>query len=341
MPLAQGQVLCDRYRIVKLLGQGGFGAVYRAWDIHLKGTCALKENFDTSPAARSQFEHEASLLSRLRHPNLPRVTDHFMIPEQGQYLVMDYIEGRDLQALLEASNKPLPEAQVVKWLVQICRALEYLHEQKPPVIHRDIKPQNIIMTPDNKAILVDFGVSKLYDRTRKTALAARAVTPGYSPVEQYGGGTTDVCSDIYALGATAYTMLTGQIPPESIERASGTPLHPPSHFSPTMSPALDKTILKAMELHSAQRFQNVAEFRNALKVYSKPDAKLVVASTTSNMQKLRTTKAPPSKKNCAWITWIVILTLLCCCFSATVLYWFYVNGDAILQNLQRITPLVA
>lgn len=216
MALNTGQILHSRYRIVKRLGEGGFGAVYRAWDINLNGPCAIKENFDASPAAYSQFAREASLLYNLRHPNLPRVIDHFSVPGQGQYLVMDYIDGEDLQHKIDQAAGPLPEAQAIKWILQVCEALIYLHSRTPPIIHRDIKPANVRITPDGTAMLVDFGIAKVYDPERRTTLGAQAVTPGYSPFEQYGQKSTDVRTDVYALGATLYAALTGQEPPESI-----------------------------------------------------------------------------------------------------------------------------
>jgi serine/threonine protein kinase len=156
MPFVSGEILNNRYRIVKLIGQGGFGAVYRAWDNSLNQPCAVKENLDTSQEAQRQFYREATLLASLRHSNLPRVTDHFLIPGQGQYLVMDFIEGQRLADLAACHGRGLTEAEVLPWLSQVCDALTYLHSQNPPVIHRDVKPQNIIVTPAGQAILVDF-----------------------------------------------------------------------------------------------------------------------------------------------------------------------------------------
>lgn len=132
MPLSPGTVLDDRYRIVSLLGQGGFGAVYKAWDLNLNDACAVKENLDTSPEAARQFQAEATFLFRLHHNNLPRVHDTFILPGQGQYLVMDFIEGQDLQSMLNSQRGPLPEAQVVDWIGQVCEALEYMHRRSPP-----------------------------------------------------------------------------------------------------------------------------------------------------------------------------------------------------------------
>src|SRR5512136_1921134 len=169
MPLQTGQVFNNRYRIVKLLGQGGFGAVYRAWDANLNKPCALKENLDVSPEAQRQFTREATVLANLSHPNLPRVTDHFILPGQGQYLVMDFVEGDDLASILRQRGAVPPE-QAIAWIMQVADALSYLHTRQPPVVHRDIKPANIRITPDGRAMLVDFGLVKIYNAQMRTTL---------------------------------------------------------------------------------------------------------------------------------------------------------------------------
>ncbi len=253
MPLQIGQTLKSRYRIVKLLSQGGFGAVYRAWDINMERPLALKENLDTSPEAQIQFKNEAQILFDLTHPNLPKVIDHFINKGQGQYLVMEYIDGEDLQTMLDRLGGPLPENQTLYWFKQVCEALIFLHSQKPPIIHRDIKPANIKITSSGKAILVDFGIAKIFDLNLRTTVGARAVTPGYSPHEQYGHGKTDIRTDIYALGATLYTLLTGQVPVESINRVIKDSLIPPQEINPTISPGLARAITQAMQMDPDQR----------------------------------------------------------------------------------------
>ena len=276
MALETGQVLNNRYRIVKLLGQGGFGAVYRAWDVSLNHTCALKENLDASPQSQQQFGREANILANLDHPNLPRVTDYFFLPDRGQYLVMDYVEGEDLQAMLKRLGGALPEAQALQWITQICDAIFYLHSHNPRVIHRDIKPANIKITPEGKAMLVDFGIAKVYDPNLKTTIGARAVTPGYSPPEQYGQATTDVRSDIYALGATFYTLLTNRIPIESVVRYSGTTLPLPRSINPAITLDTERVILRAMGLSPDQRYQTATELKMALVSPPKPAPKSLV-----------------------------------------------------------------
>jgi serine/threonine protein kinase len=264
MPLSIGQVLNSRYRIDALLGQGGMGAVYRAVDLNLNLPVAVKENLDASPEAQKQFGREAGILARLSHPNLPRVTDYFFISGQGQYLVMDYVEGEDLRAMLGRLGV-LPEWQLLNWVSQVCDALAYLHSQPAPIIHRDIKPGNIKIRSDGRAILVDFGIAKIYDPYLSTTIGAKAVTPGYSPPEQYGGDTTDARSDIYALGATVYHLLTGQVLPESVQRAVGVAtVAPPRQLNRQISPVTEQAILKAIEVATDRRFQNVNELRAAL-----------------------------------------------------------------------------
>jgi serine/threonine protein kinase len=264
MPLATGQILNNRYRIVKLLGQGGFGAVYRAWDMNLKCAFALKENLELSPESVRQFEREATFLAELHHPNLPRVIDCFIIPGQGQYLVMDFIEGETLEEKMAQAGGCLNESQVIPWVNQVCEALTFLHAQKPPVIHRDIKPANIKITPQGKAVLVDFGIAKTYFGQQQTTLGARAITEGYSPPEQYGHGITDARSDVYALGATLYYLFTGQVPVESVQRQLGADLVPPRSLNPLISSRTEAAIINALAIDMADRFQRADDFKAAM-----------------------------------------------------------------------------
>ena len=267
MPLATGQILNSRYRIVKLLGQGGFGAVYQAWDINLDEPVAIKESIETSPAAQKQFQVEAKLLFNLRHTNLPRVHDFFVIPGKGMYLAMDYIEGEDLETILQKSGGSLTETQVLPWILQVCDALSYLHGQNPPIIHRDIKPANIKITPQGQAMLVDFGLAKAYHPGSRTTMGARAVTPGFSPLEQYSGkGRTDNRTDIYALGATLYTLLTGEEPPEAPDRDLGAGLINPRQLNWAISPVVEKAILTALAMLPDARHQSVHDFRQMLEI---------------------------------------------------------------------------
>lgn len=266
MPLSPGQVVLQRYRVDRLLGQGGFGAVYRVWDINLERTCALKENLELSGETARQFGREARLLANLSHPNLPRVTDHFKIQDQGQYLVMDFIEGEDLEQRLARTGRPLDLEEVINWFNQVCDALTYLHRHDPPIIHRDIKPANIRITPNGRAVLVDFGIAKLYQPQMRTTIGARAVTPGYSPPEQYGRGFTDERSDVYALGATVYTLLTASMPPDSVDQLTGSapPPRPIHESNPAVAPRISLAVAQAMSVSREERFSTVDAFRNSL-----------------------------------------------------------------------------
>ena len=265
MTLKTGDIIQNRYRIVRLVGQGGFGAVYRAWDVNVSQPVALKENLGGEAEAQRQFEREATLLAGLRHPNLPRVTDPFIVPGQGQYLVMDYVEGRSLAALLTERGGPLPEADAVAWIQQVCDALTYLHTRRPPIIHRDIKPENVIINSDDRAILVDFGISKVYVEGGQTTLGAMAVTPGYSPPEQYGGISTEARSDVYAVAATLYKLLTGQTPPESVAVMAMEVRVPTVHeINPAVRATTAQAIERAMTPTMSRRTPSAADFAAAL-----------------------------------------------------------------------------
>ncbi len=263
--LMQNAILQNRYRLTRMLGQGGMGAVYQAFDLRLSGrTVAVKENFDTSPQAIEQFRIEAALLANLNHPALPGVTDYFIEPTGRQYLVMDYVAGDDLEQII-AQRGRISQAQAIAWMTEVLNALEYLHSRNPPVIHRDIKPANIKITPDNKVVLVDFGIAKLGGASQRTQSGARAGSPGYAPVEQYGYGGTDARSDIYSTGATLFFLLAGQAPPEATDLASNLrPLTLPSQLGIAASPQIEYAIRRAMAVTPQDRFQTAREFRGAL-----------------------------------------------------------------------------
>jgi Tol biopolymer transport system component len=265
MSLEPNTVLNHRYRIIQQLGSGGMGAVYRAHDENLDVEVAVKENFFVSAESARQFQREAQLLFELRHPSLPRVIDHFVTESQGQYLVMDYIEGQDARELLENNAAPLAEAQVLRWAGEILEALRYLHGRKPPVIHRDIKPANIKVTPSGRAMLVDFGLAKEYDPAKSTTVGAKAFTPGFAPPEQYGEGRTDPRTDVYSLGATLYNLLTNQVPPDGLQRAVGTErLIPVRELNPQVSPHVAAAIERATAVKPEDRFERAQAFEAAL-----------------------------------------------------------------------------
>jgi serine/threonine protein kinase len=264
MTLERGTLLHKRYRIVEILGQGGMGSVYRAVDENLGVDVALKENLFTTDEYSRQFRLEAVILANLRHPNLPRVSDHFVVGDQGQYLVMDFIDGEDLRQRMERMGT-ISEDDAIMVGAAMCDALAYLHTRKPPILHRDIKPGNVKVTPDGHIFLVDFGLAKVVQGTQATTTGARAMTPGYSPPEQYGTARTDPRTDIYSLGATLYATLCGIIPEDGLARAmDNAQLTPLRKRSPKISRRLAAVIEKAMAVDPADRYQTADDFKKAL-----------------------------------------------------------------------------
>ena len=278
--LPVGAVLRDRYVITELVGQGGMGAVYQADDLRLHGRlCAVKEVLPElisvpgmEDQAHDQFYREASILARLDHPNLPKVSDFFQQAGR-EYLVMDFVPGPDLRQLIEDARRRdafLDERAVVDWIDQLCDALTYLHTQDPPVLHRDIKPSNIKLTPRGMVKLVDFGLVKLLqpDESRTVTVVQGRGTAAYTPLEQYGGDTghTDARSDLYSLGATLYHLLTGQAPADAKQRfLKPGALIPPRDINSAISPHIERAMLAAMAQHPDNRPASVEVFREMLR----------------------------------------------------------------------------
>jgi serine/threonine protein kinase len=261
MELTPGYTLKDRYVIKNQLGKGGMGAVYLAEDTALDQLVAVKANLNPSQQSQRQFEIEARLLAKLRHPNLPLVFDHFII-DDVQYLVMDYIPGEDLSQILEKEG-PQAVYKVLEWADQISSALTYLHSQDPPIIHRDIKPANLKIQPDGKIVLVDFGIAKASEGD--TTVGARGYSPGFAPPEQYSDAVTGPYSDQYSFAATLYTLLTGNPPPESVDMMFGQKTLTPSRtFSPKVPLHVDAAIQRAMQIEPDKRYDSVAQFLTAL-----------------------------------------------------------------------------
>jgi serine/threonine protein kinase len=278
--LQPGDVLRERYQIVGLIGAGGMGAVYLADDTRLTGRqCALKETHfwpnlsaEVVHAARKQFYQEASTLARLDHPGLPKVSDFFSI-EERDYLVMDFVPGQDLLEILNNARREgrfLEQLTVLDWVNQLCDTLSYLHSRQPPVLHRDIKPANLKLTPDNRLKLVDFGLVKPldpHDPSTLTGLQGAGSLP-YAPLEQYVDylGHTDARTDLYALGATLYHLLTGIQPAGAQERFLVPESLPPlREVNPDVSPGVVEAISAAMALHPKDRPATVADWRQLLR----------------------------------------------------------------------------
>lgn len=270
--LAPGTVLQSRYRIIRQLGQGGMGAVYEALDERLDTTIALKETLFADERLRKQFEREARLLARMHHPALPRVSDHF--PERdGQFLVMQFIAGDDLAEMISRKGGSFPSDQVLIWADQLLDALDYLHTQNPQIIHRDIKPQNLKLTSRGQIILLDFGLAKgqASEVSRITTSASIfGYTPNYAPLEQIQGLGTDARSDIYALGATLYHLLTGLKPPDALTRAAAMvngqpdPLQRADQVNKAIAPEIAALLERAMAQNREQRYASAAEMRKEL-----------------------------------------------------------------------------
>lgn len=302
MELPSGHVLHDRFRIIRLLGKGGMGSVYYAHDPVLNRYVAIKQLQPALAEAdradeqlRKQFLREAQVLASLHHPNLPRVTDYF-IDGELHYLVMDYIEGKSLLDMLLTNPRGFPEDLVLEWADQLLSALEYIHADN--VIHRDIKPANIRRTNDGRIFLVDFGLVKPYSLNdpRTMTMFHGIGTPEYAPPEQYDPGVhTDQRSDIYALGATLYHLLTGQAP-ISVTRRTSEPaaFRPPRQANVEISPDVEQVILRAMEIERARRFATAADMRAALNLIRKPY--LIDTTRTTDLTALAAASAAASPR---------------------------------------------
>ncbi len=269
--LIAGNLLESRYRVVRLAGKGGFGAVYEARDerFQAKRIVAIKEMSDghLTPAERAQaiadFRQEADLLVQLKHPNLPDVSDFF---EEGgkAYLVMEFIEGKTLEKEQEDAGGPLDENRVMGWALQLCDVLGYLHTQPQPIVFRDMKPSNVMITRSGQIKLIDFGIARIFKSTAAkdtTSLGSR----GYAPLEQYGRGQSDARSDIYALGATLFDLLTKEVPADAPTRRINPQLfQTPRQLNPRISQAAENIVLKAMEQEPRDRFQSTAEMAQTI-----------------------------------------------------------------------------
>ncbi len=273
--LSPNTLLQDRYLILRLLGQGGMGAVYQATDRKFGNAVAVKETFYSNEQFRQAFSQEARLLNRLRHPALPVVMDYFSAGDK-QFLVMQYIPGKDLEQLLEERKEigqgAFLTSQVMQWADQLLDGLEYLHSQESPVIHRDIKPQNLKLTPRGEVILLDFGLAKgVVADQPKSSRSIQGYTPHYASLEQIRGAGTDARSDIYSLGATLYHLLTGVIPPDAMTRMAAEMmgeqelLQPIAQLNPAVPAQVAKIIEHAMSQAPNSRPESASKMRQALR----------------------------------------------------------------------------
>src|SRR5581483_6686875 len=255
-------LLHKRYVVMQTIGQGGMAAVYQARDTRKGTLCAIKEmSLSTvAPEERAQaiqnFLAEAKILSRLNHPNLPAFTD-FFTEDARHFLVMEYIDGTTLEDLLERNGHPFSERRVLGWARQLCDVLEYLHSQQPPVIFRDMKPGNVMLSRTGRIKLIDFGIARLFrgSGAQDTQLLG---TPGFAPPEQYGSAQTDERSDIYSLAMTLFQLMTDAI------NENGFGLKDVHFNYPHISPPVARVLEKATALKPEDRYESVTVFRRAL-----------------------------------------------------------------------------
>lgn len=291
-PLASNTLLQNRYLIVHLIGKGGMGEVYLAVDQRLGSPVALKRTFfSDNEMLGNAFEREAKTLARLRHNVLPKVSDHF-IEGDHQYLIMEHIAGEDLAKRLEALNKPFPLSWVMYWADQLLDALNYLHSHEPPIIHRDIKPQNLKLTEENSIVLLDFGLSKNsldVSRIATTTGSIVGYTPHYAPMEQIRGTGTNARSDIYSLSSTLYQLLTNTVPPDALTRADALlgempdPLKPINEINPEVSDLISQTVSKGMEVSRDKRFSSAREMQRVLRdAYAQTENQIAVRAVAVN-----------------------------------------------------------
>jgi len=280
--LSEGMVLDNRYRVIRPLGEGGMGAAYLVEDQRLGRQCVAKASTMYDTAHREQFEQEARMLAALSHPNLPEVYDYFF--DSGHpYLIMQYIEGATLDRLKEDRSAPFEVDQVLHWANGLLDALIYLHSQEPPIIHRDIKPSNVCVTPEGKAVLLDFGIARRLDKT-STRTGAQAHSMHYSPIEQYPAEAMDsysmlqqyleelkaanvhtgLYSDVYSLGATLYFALTLLDPPDACLRRLGEKPRPIRELNPDVPDFLVEALDRALVVDPQDRCQTATELRQLL-----------------------------------------------------------------------------
>ena len=283
----------------QMIGKGGFGAVYKANDERFqKRVVAIKEMSDAqlTPQQKAQaiqdFRNEAELLVELSHPNLPNVSDFF---EEGNkaYLVMEFVEGKTLEKVQEDAGNPLDERTVMGWAMQLCTVLHYLHTRPRPIIFRDMKPSNVMVTADGQIKLIDFGIARIFKAavTKDTTLLG---SQGYAPLEQYGRGQSDAWSDIYALGATLYDLLTNNLPADSPSRRINPQIFVrPRQLNARISPATEAIILKAMADEPKDRYQSAAEMYQAIISSGIVTTGSTIVSTMPNIPITQTAPANP------------------------------------------------
>ena len=268
-----GVILQSRYRVLRELGRGGMGAVYECVDLRLGHSVAIKQTLTEDEELWNQFEREARLMARLNHPALPRVSDYFTEGNRA-FLVMQFVDGHDLAEVLAQQPGPFPERVVIAWADQLLDALIYLHSHDWQVVHRDIKPHNLKVAEGGRIVLLDFGLAKSQRASHDDKESGRSIfgySPRYAPLEQIQDRGTTPQSDIYALGATLYHLLTGVKPPDALGRAAAIiasdpdPLRPAHAINSAVGIELSAILNRAMAQNPHERYAGAAEFRDALR----------------------------------------------------------------------------
>lgn len=323
----EGEVIEKRYRVMQLLGRGGFGATYLVDDLQLNGKRrALKE------IPKNMFdEAEAFLLARLEHPAIPDIIDR-LHTEQMVYLVLKFGGARTLGSERKRMNGRIPYATLIPWMHQLCRVLAYLHAQNPPIVHRDLKPDNILLDEHDNVMLIDFGIAKLADPGEETRTLGRAVTMGFSSPEQMMGTGTDHRSDIYSLGATVYFLLAGAYPTPLNAQLAGKKIEPLSTLAPGIPAVLERAILKALELNPERRQQSVQEWLGVLEDLER---------TVPRPHSRRDSAAAHQRKNL--IVLVSLLLGLAVLGGGGLLLWSLLSGPEVEENetpptAQKVSP---
>jgi serine/threonine protein kinase len=317
-------VLHNRYKITGQLGRGGMGAVYQALDQDRNRTVAIKQMLPADPNLRMAFQREAAILSQITHPGLPHAVDYFE-NENGLFIAMEFIEGENLGQLLAGRPTPFAPHQVKLWAQDLLQTLNFLHTQNPHVIHRDIKPANLKLTPQGKIILLDFGLAKTVQEYEDliTNICILAYTPNYAPLEQIQGESTNTYSDIYALGATLYHLLTGVPPTDALKRANHIlckkrdPLPTINQLVQGVPRSLSSLVMKALSLSPSDRPASASQmlqqlqagiiaptFRSPATVFTQPPQPVTARLEATNGFPIETftTSVSPSPKRASHLT---------------------------------------
>lgn len=297
--LSTGMILARRFQVVRLISdKGGMALVFMVQDLRESppSTWALKQlrpQQKADPDVLKLFDQEADLLKGLSHRNIPQYRMRF--DEGGEaFLVLEFVSGRTLAEVLGRQGKPADQGRVLQWSAQICDVLDYLHTRRPPIIYRDLKPDNLMVTDDDIVKVIDFGIARTFKKG-KTKDTVSIGTEAYAPPEQYGSGQTDERSDIYALGATMYHLLTNSYPPHA--RLPGAPTSV-NKINPLVSQQISEIVTRAMHKERSQRFQSAVEMKKALAALLPAHGLDVSSAPAASLPLPQSTPLPKPLKNC-------------------------------------------